>query len=87
MVVLLLSVQLTNLVFIQELVRRLILLIPPQKLGIPLAYAECSGDGVVRDFVVLQEDQNIVVKMNETKDLKESGWQDWYKIDVTQIVS
>lgn len=55
--------------------------------GIPLAYAECSGDGVVRDFVVLQEDQNIVVKMNETKDSKESGWQDWYKIDVTQIVS
>lgn len=55
--------------------------------GIPLAYAECSGDGVVRQFVALQDNQDIVVKMKETKGDKEGDWQEWYKVDVTQIVS
>lgn len=54
--------------------------------GIPFAYAECSDGTITRDFVVLQEDQDVVVKMNETKDGEASGWQDWYKIDVTEIV-
>lgn len=54
--------------------------------GIPFAYAECVGGGVTHDFVVLQEKENVVVKMNEKKDGKESGWQEWYKINVTEIV-
>lgn len=54
--------------------------------GIPFAYAKCEGQGITRDFVVLQEDQAVVIKMNETKDGEATGWQEWYKIDVTDIV-
>lgn len=61
--------------------------------GIPFSYARCEGEGVVQDFVVLQENEQIIVKMNETKGPSNpSGqtapavWKDWYKVDVTSIV-
>lgn len=57
-----------------------------EEIGIPVAYARCSDGMITRDFAVLQEYENVVVKMNETKDGEESGWQDWFKIDVTDIV-
>lgn len=54
--------------------------------GIPFSYARCEGTGIVQDFVVLQNNEEIIVKMNEKKGEVESGWKDWYKIDVTSIV-
>lgn len=54
--------------------------------GIPFAYAICEGEGIMREFVVLQESENVVVKMKETKADTESVWKEWYKIDVTEIV-
>ncbi len=54
--------------------------------GIPFSYAECSDGKIVHDFVVLQDKEQIIVKMNEKKDGKETGWKDWYKVDVTNIV-
>lgn len=54
--------------------------------GIPLAYAKCSDGKITREFAVLQEAENVIVKMNEVKGEEETGFQDWYKIDVTEIV-
>lgn len=54
--------------------------------GIPLGYAVCEGSGVKREFVALQEIENVTVKMRETKGDVVSEWKDWYKIDVTEIV-
>jgi hypothetical protein len=54
--------------------------------GIPFSYAECKGNGVTRDFVVLQKEEQIVVRMKEIKSGSEPVWKDWYKIDVTDIV-
>ena len=54
--------------------------------GIPFAYATCEGAGVKREFVVLQENENVVVKMRETKAGVDSVWKEWYKINVTEIV-
>lgn len=55
--------------------------------GIPFAYATCEGSGVKREFVVLQESENVVVKMKETKDgVADPVWKEWYKINVTEIV-
>lgn len=54
--------------------------------GIPLAYAKCSDGETTREFAVLQESENVIVKMNETKGEEETGFEDWYKIDVTEIV-
>lgn len=54
--------------------------------GIPLAYAKCSDGKITREFAVLQEAENVMVKMNEVKGEEETGWQDWYKINVTEIV-
>lgn len=54
--------------------------------GIPFAYARCTGEGIVRDFVVLQEAESVVIKMNEKKGEESTGWKEWYKINVTEIV-
>lgn len=54
--------------------------------GIPLAYAKCSDGKVTREFAVLQESENVMVKMNEIIGEEETGFQDWYKINVTEIV-
>lgn len=54
--------------------------------GIPIAYAECSDGNLTRQFVVLQELQDVVVKMKEVKEDEETPFQEWYKIDVTEIV-
>ncbi len=54
--------------------------------GIPIAYAVCDGGEVKRDFVVLQENETIIVKMNEKKGAEETGWKEWYKLDVTSVV-
>ena len=61
--------------------------------GIPFAYATCEGAGTKREFVVLQESENVVVKMREVKGPSNSSgqiadaiWKEWYKIDVTEIV-
>jgi len=54
--------------------------------GIPLAYAKCSDGKTTREFAVLQEAEKVMVKMNEIKGGEETGFQDWYKIDVTEIV-
>lgn len=54
--------------------------------GIPFAYARCTGEGIVRDFVVLQESESVVIKMNEKKGEESTGWKEWYKINVTEIV-
>jgi hypothetical protein len=54
--------------------------------GIPLAYAKCSDGKTTREFAVLQEAEKVTVKMNEKVGEEETGFQDWYKIDVTEIV-
>ncbi len=54
--------------------------------GIPLSYAVCEAVGVKREFVALQELETVTVKMRETKGSALTEWQDWYKIDVTEIV-
>lgn len=54
--------------------------------GIPLAYAKCSDGETTREFAVLQESEKVSVKMNEVKGGEETGFKDWYKIDVTEIV-
>lgn len=54
--------------------------------GTPLAYAECSDGKTTREFVVLQEMENIIVKMNETIGEESTGFKDWYKINITEIV-
>lgn len=54
--------------------------------GIPLGYVVCEGSGVKREFVALQELEKVTVKMRETKGETVGGWQEWYKIDVTEIV-
>lgn len=61
--------------------------------GIPIAYARCEGEGVVHEFVVLQELENVVVKMKETESpsntsgqIADAIWKEWYKINVTEIV-
>jgi hypothetical protein len=54
--------------------------------GIPFSYAECSDGATVHEFVVLQDKEQIMVKMNEKKSGKETGWKDWYKIDVASVV-
>lgn len=54
--------------------------------GIPLSYVICEGSGVKREFVVLQQLEEVMVKMRETKGEVLTGWQDWYKINVTEIV-
>jgi len=54
--------------------------------GIPLAYAKCSDGKTTREFAVLQEAENVMVKMNEMVGEEETGFQDWYKINITEIV-
>jgi len=54
--------------------------------GIPLAYAKCSDGKTTREFAVLQEAEKVTVKMNEKIGEEETGFGDWYKIDVTEIV-
>lgn len=54
--------------------------------GVPFAYATCTDGKTKNDFAVLQREKNIVVVMNETLGGKETGWEDWYKINVTEIV-
>lgn len=54
--------------------------------GIPLSYVVCEGPGVKREFVALQELETVTVKMRETKGEVLTGWQEWYKINVTEIV-
>lgn len=51
--------------------------------GIPFAYAVCESLDTKREFVVLQESENVVVRMRDTSD---GVWKEWYKIDVTEIV-
>lgn len=61
--------------------------------GIPFAYAICEGGGIMREFVVLQESENVLVKMREVKgpsnpsgQVADATWKEWYKINVTEIV-
>lgn len=54
--------------------------------GIPIAYAKCSDGKITREFAVLQDKETIMVKMNEVSGEVETGFQDWYKINVTEIV-
>ncbi len=54
--------------------------------GIPFAYATCEGSGTTHEFVVLQDSENVLVKMRETKDGVEPEWKEWYKVNVTEIV-
>ncbi len=54
--------------------------------GIPLGYAVCEGAGVKHEFVALQELEKVTVKMRETKGETVGNWQEWYKVDVTEIV-
>ncbi len=54
--------------------------------GIPFAYATCEGAGTKREFVVMQENETVLVKMRETKEGVDPIWKEWYKIDVTEIV-
>lgn len=54
--------------------------------GIPLAYAKCSDGKITREFAVLQEAEKVTVKMNEIVGEEKTGFEDWYKIDVTEIV-
>ncbi|MDQ5883269.1 MAG: hypothetical protein QG654_182 [Patescibacteria group bacterium] len=54
--------------------------------GIPLAYAKCSDGKITREFAVLQEAEKVTVKMNEIIGEEETGFEDWYKINVTEIV-
>lgn len=51
--------------------------------GIPFAYAVCEGPDTKREFVVLQESENVVVRMRDTSD---GVWKEWYTINVTEIV-
>ncbi len=51
--------------------------------GIPFSYVVCEGNGAKKEFVVLQREKEIVVKVKETTD---AIWKDWYEIDVTEIV-
>lgn len=58
----------------------------PAEAGIPLSYAVCEGAGVKREFAVLQNLENVIVVMRETKGEAVGDWQDWYNINVTEIV-
>ena len=54
--------------------------------GIPFSYVVCEGAGEMKEFVALQREKEIVVKMRETKAGDVSPWKDWYEVDVTDIV-
>jgi hypothetical protein len=54
--------------------------------GVPFAYATCTDGKIKHDFAVLQREKNIIVVMNEMVGGKETGWKDWYAIDVTDVV-
>ncbi len=54
--------------------------------GIPFSFVVCEYSGTKKEFVALQREKEIVVKMRETKAADVSVWKDWYKIDVTEIV-
>ena len=54
--------------------------------GIPVAYAKCSDGEVKRDFAVLQDSENVTVMMKETIGEEMTDWQEWYKINITEIV-
>jgi hypothetical protein len=55
--------------------------------GVPLAYAKCTDGATTRDFAVLQQMDNVVVKYMDTKDgVSNPNWSDLYSIDVTTIV-
>lgn len=53
--------------------------------GIPLAYARCSDGNITREFAVLQDSENVIISMKETT-LENPVWQEWFKVDVTEIV-
>lgn len=54
--------------------------------GIPIAYAVCTDGKITREFAVLQDSENVMVKMNEKMGEEETGFEDWYKINITEIV-
>ena len=54
--------------------------------GIPIAYAVCTDGKTTREFAVLQDSENVMVKMNEKIGEEETGFEDWYKINITEIV-
>jgi len=53
--------------------------------GIPIAYARCSDGTTTREFAVLQNMEEVIIEMRETSD-ENLVWQEWYKINVTEIV-
>lgn len=53
--------------------------------GIPFSYVVCESEGVKKEFVALQREKEIVVRMKDPK-ITNGLWKDWYKIDVTDIV-
>lgn len=60
--------------------------------GIPFSYVVCEGNGVKKEFVVLQREKQIVIRVKEigpstsSEQTAEAVWKDWYEIDVTDIV-
>jgi hypothetical protein len=53
--------------------------------GIPVAYAKCSDGKITREFAVLQDSENVIVHMRETS-LAGSDWQEWFRVNVTEVV-
>lgn len=53
--------------------------------GIPVAYAKCSDGTTTREFAAVQDMENVIIQMKETS-LNDAEWQEWYKINVTEIV-
>jgi hypothetical protein len=53
--------------------------------GIPVAYARCSDGATTREFVALQDMENVIIQMKEIS-LDDAEWQEWYKVNVTEIV-
>jgi hypothetical protein len=54
--------------------------------GIPIAYAVCTDGKIAREFAVLQDSENVTVQMNEIVGEEETGFVEWYKINITEIV-
>ncbi len=54
--------------------------------GIPIAYAVCTDGKTTREFAVLQNSEKVVVAMNEKIGEEETGFKDWFTLDITEIV-
>ncbi len=53
--------------------------------GASVAYAKCSDGKTTREFAVMQDMETIIVQMKEVS-AEDAVWQEWYKIDITEVV-